>query len=264
MSDFGMPSVAAGFGPRAAFVVRRLLTDFPVLKDFHAAAVVGNLGGESGLLAVQEKHPLAGLGGFGWEQATGTRRSAFYAYAAAHGLSVKDDEANYGFLVSELQTTEKVALDDLVQQDNLNSATLSFCVKFERPADPYGTLPNRVKWAKRALDAYHANADTAYTPDPDNSADALNGQELAQIKADQATNPAPADGSQPVVRATVHPAVTLTSSVGIGAAVVGLAYNHGLITQDDVPYALTLLSFAWAIMLHRFSWLGAITAGGSK
>lgn len=263
--EFNMPPISAGFDPRAAFVVRRLRADFPAMQDFHAAAIVGNLGGESGLEAVQEKHPLAGAGGFGWEQATGPRRSAFYAFAAGHSLSVTDDEANYGFLVSELQTTEQTALAELLKATDLNGATLSFCLHFERPADPYGTLPSRVGWAEKALSAYKRGLDLDY-PDPDHSAAALNAQELKDIQGRPIVGPVPTppatDGGDSPVKAG-HVVMGITGVTG--ALAIAIAYHLGL--PDKVAQAdAILLIFAFGA-LHVSGVPSALVAkffGGTK
>ena len=164
MTDFNMPPPGAGFDARAAWLLPRLMRDLALPLVIHPAAIIGNLGGESGLLAIQEKHPLAGRGGFGWEQATADRRRNFEAFCAAHGWATTNDEANYRFLLNELQTTERHALDQLVKTTELRAATYTFCVYFERPADPDGTLPSRLKWAGIALAAYHAAAPAAVSP----------------------------------------------------------------------------------------------------
>jgi Phage tail lysozyme len=75
----------------------RLSKDLGISREA-ASGVVGNLYDESGLQAINEK----GGGGFGWAQWTGSRRTDFEAYAKTHG-GATSDEANYGFLVQELQ-----------------------------------------------------------------------------------------------------------------------------------------------------------------
>ena len=82
---------------RLASVRDRLARDLHISREA-ASGIVGNLQAESGLQAIQEK----GGGGFGWAQWTGSRRTEFEAYAKTHG-GVTSDQANYGFLVTELQ-----------------------------------------------------------------------------------------------------------------------------------------------------------------
>jgi len=62
--------------------------------------------------AFQEIHPVVhgSLGGLGWCQWTGPRRHAFEAYCAQKGFSPFSDEGNYGFLVVELNGSEKAAI----------------------------------------------------------------------------------------------------------------------------------------------------------
>ncbi len=160
MSDNGgpfdmPPSTIRAFEPRrGAWVVRRLMND-PRLKFttvIHPAAIVGNLAGESGLRAIPEVHPISGRGGFGWEQATGSRRYAFEAFAARHGWQVTDDIANYEFLVSELIGSESHALVQLKKTTTLEAATYTFEVLFERPAST-SDVGRRVAYAQIALDA---------------------------------------------------------------------------------------------------------------
>ena len=105
------------------------------LTPEQASGIVGNLQAESGLQAVQEKNPIAGRGGFGWAQWTGSRRTAFEQYAAAHNLDPSSDRANYGYLVSELQSPEYAGtLAALRQQKTAEGAAASFEATYERPA----------------------------------------------------------------------------------------------------------------------------------
>ena len=155
---FDMPPVSAGFDVRGGWLIGRLIEDLaPPFNAIHAAGIVGNLGGESGLLPdINEKAPLVpgSRGGFGWEQATGVRRRALEADAAGHGLAVGTDEANYGFLLDELTGTEHRALVGLEKTQTVEDAVRVFEVMFERPSDPEGGLRARIAFAKRALANY--------------------------------------------------------------------------------------------------------------
>jgi hypothetical protein len=160
MSDsrpFDMPPVQAGFDSRGGWVVNRLLAEasLGLVNPIHAAAIVGNLGGESGLEAVNERHPIVpgSRGGWSWAQWTGPRRDQFEAYAAARGLSLDSDQAAYEFLVKELLSTENRALVQLKKTTALEAAVFTFEVVFERPSDPQGGLPSRVAFANRAMAA---------------------------------------------------------------------------------------------------------------
>lgn len=159
MSDrpFDMPPPAAGFDARGGWLVNRLLAErgLGLTNPIHAAAIVGNLGGESGLEAINERHPIVpgSRGGWSWAQWTGPRRDEFEAYAASRGLPLTSDQAAYEFLVKELTGSEKHALDQTKKTTALDAAVYTFEVLFERPSDPEGGLPSRIAFAKRARDA---------------------------------------------------------------------------------------------------------------
>lgn len=169
MSDarpFDMPPESAGFDARAGWLMARLMAE-PALvlsNPIHAAAIIGNFGGESGLDPnINEKVPLVAgsRGGFGWEQATGSRRVALEKWAASHNLDAGSDEANYGFLLWELvdnplirgDGTEVHALAQLRKTTTIEAAVFTFEVLFERPSDPEGGVSSRVAFARRALAA---------------------------------------------------------------------------------------------------------------
>jgi hypothetical protein len=123
---------------RGAAIRDKLATDLN-LSPAQASGIVGNLQAESGLKAVQERNPIGGgRGGFGWAQWTGSRRREFEAYAKEHNLDPKSDEANYGFLLKELQSPEYAAmLAKLRAQQGTQAAQTSAAIvehDFERPA----------------------------------------------------------------------------------------------------------------------------------
>lgn len=159
MSDrpFNMPPVSAGFDARGGWVLNRLMAEaaLGLSNPIHAAAIVGNLGGESGLEAINERHPIVpgSRGGWSWAQWTADRRDNFEDYVHTHGLALDSDQAAYEFLVKELTGTEKHALDQTKKTTALEAAVYTFEVLFERPSDPQGGLPSRVAFAKRALAA---------------------------------------------------------------------------------------------------------------
>src|SRR4030081_1910210 len=102
-APFDMPPASAGFDARAGWVVTRLMVDVAALKLNHAGAIVGNLGGESGLKVVNELHPLVrgSRGGWSWGQWTGKRRDGMDRFCTENGLDVAGDEAAYRWLVAE-------------------------------------------------------------------------------------------------------------------------------------------------------------------
>lgn len=143
-------NTADTFQARASIVVSRLMRDLDLVK-FQAAGIVGNLGTESGIQAINEIKPVSGRGGFGWAQWTGPRRDAFEAWCKANGLHVTDPEANYGFLLEELRTTEAPALAALKATTTLEEATRVFEERFERAG--VVAMNKRVTFAQMAMAA---------------------------------------------------------------------------------------------------------------
>ncbi len=126
------------------------------LSLIQAAGIVGNLGHESGgFKQMQEKGPVSGRGGFGWAQWTGPRRKAFEAWAAENKLDIKSDEANYGYLKKELQSSEKASIASVKKATTLEEAVKLFELKFERAGVKH--YESRNKYAKTALDSYTKN-----------------------------------------------------------------------------------------------------------
>lgn len=151
------------FTDKAPGIMKRLQEDFNLTKE-QAAGIVGNLGHESGgLKEMQEKNPLVpgSRGGFGWAQWTGPRRRAFEKWAADRGLDPTSDEANYGFLKHELQTTERGALAALRKTDTVQEATMAFEDSYERAG--IKNYPSRYRWANRALRAAERAAESEKT-----------------------------------------------------------------------------------------------------
>ncbi len=159
MSDrpFDMPPVSAGFDARGGWVLNRLMTEpsLGLTNVIHGAAIVGNLGGESGLKAINELHPSVpgSRGGWSWAQWTGSRRDNFEAFCASKGYPVTSDQAAYEFLVIELLGSEAHALGQTKKTTSLDAAVYTFEVLFERPSDPMGGLPSRINFAQKAMAA---------------------------------------------------------------------------------------------------------------
>lgn len=172
---------------RGAEVAGILRQQFPYLKDYQAAAIVGNFIGESQLKAERE----AGVGpesvqalplnvpppkgtpkvGYGWAQWTGSRLDAFMTYAETNGLPYESDQAQVGYLMVELKSGEykkmmnafksgglHTARSDPKGPHNLNTiegSTGYFMGEFERPAAKVipTSLPRRIGAAKGVLAA---------------------------------------------------------------------------------------------------------------
>ncbi|WP_050577647.1 phage tail tip lysozyme [Sinorhizobium arboris] len=140
------------FDRKAAGIIEELMADF-AMTDFQACGVLGNVGHEcDGFRHFQEIGVPAPNGGWGWCQWTGPRRRAFEAWASERKFAFDSDEANYGFLAHELNSSEKNALVSLKKAGSLEEATKIFMESFERPGVPH--LSNRLIWAKRAMKAY--------------------------------------------------------------------------------------------------------------
>jgi hypothetical protein len=130
-NPFPAQQIMGGFAERAALVVPRLMRDLGLTRE-QACGIVGNLGQESGLREINEIRPVAGRGGFGWAQWTGPRRQTFEEWCKSHGMLPTDPEANYGFLVEELRTTEAGSLEALRTTNTIEDATRVFEERYER------------------------------------------------------------------------------------------------------------------------------------
>jgi hypothetical protein len=143
------------FVERAPVIMRNLLRDFPQLKDFHAAGVLGNIGRETGgFRLMQEVRPKKGRGGLGWLQWTGDRRKKFEAFCVPPIPGTDTNEGNYAFMRHEMNGDEQAAFRAFAETTNLASATAVFMSKYERPGVP--ALEERQDWARKALNAFKA------------------------------------------------------------------------------------------------------------
>jgi len=145
------------FTAKVPDLMRRLMRDVPEWGVLDAAAAFGNAGHESGgFELLQEIKPVVAgsLGGYGWFQWTGPRRLAFMAWCAKRKLVPASYEANYGFFVHELRTSEKSTIQEVAKADGLDAKVVAFEQEFERAGVKH--YPSRQKWAEKALAAYHA------------------------------------------------------------------------------------------------------------
>ena len=131
------------------------------LQDFQAGGILGNIGWECA--GFEELSQIGGTA-YGWPQWDGSRREAYFAWCKAHNLDRAGDEANYGYLILELRTTEAAALAALRATKTLNEATDTFEAKFERAGVP--ALAARRAYAMRAMSAYHSSASSGSNPPP--------------------------------------------------------------------------------------------------
>jgi hypothetical protein len=161
-----MSKAEAVFKEKAPVIMRRLMKDLP-LTSYDAAAIVGNAGHEClGFTVMQEIKPVVAgsRGGYGWFQWTGPRRRAFEAYCAHNKLDINSDEANYCFLIHELQTTERRALPALTKAVGLRNKVIAFEDAFERAG--VKAYDSRVRWASLALETFEAQPAPKPVPTP--------------------------------------------------------------------------------------------------
>ena len=150
------------FKAKAPGIMAQLIIDFQLTPQ-EAAAIVGNLGHESGgLETLQEIKPIVkgSAGGYGWAQWTGPRRRAYEAFCARTGRNPASDDANYAFLWRELtgiEGSEGGALRKLRNAPaNIEDKVKAFELAFLRAHKDYKHYPSRVQWANRALEAWRA------------------------------------------------------------------------------------------------------------
>jgi hypothetical protein len=146
-------SMGKTFAEKAPVIMRNLLRDFPQLRDFHAAGVLGNIGRETGgFRLMQEVRPKKGRGGLGWLQWTGPRREDFEAFCVPPRPGTDTNEGNYAFMVHEMRGKEKNAFGLFAATSNLERATEIFMSKYERPG--VLALEERIDWARKAMNAF--------------------------------------------------------------------------------------------------------------
>jgi Phage tail lysozyme len=143
------------FRQKAPAIMRNLIRDLG-LTDIQAAGILGNIGWEcGGFRLLQEQHPImGGHGGLGWCQWTASRRHDFERWLAQKNADFRDDDANYDFLLFELNGSQKASVAALRQATSVETATRGFMNTFERPAAKYAHLDNRIGLASLALQEF--------------------------------------------------------------------------------------------------------------
>jgi hypothetical protein len=142
------------FSEKAPGIMVLLMQDFDMDMP-SAAAIVGNLGHESGgFKFLQELKPMVpgSRGGWGWAQWTGPRRRQFESYVKRNNLDPASDFANYAFLHVELTTTEKRAVPAVKNAKTLAQKVKAFEMSFERAGIKH--YPRRNKYASQARAAF--------------------------------------------------------------------------------------------------------------
>jgi hypothetical protein len=103
------PQIIGPVGPqptdaREKFFRDKIVVHLNVTKEV-AAGIISNFLAESGLgREFQEQRPLAGIGGAGWAQWTGKRRTAFETWVQAQGFDETSDAASFWFFIHEITT----------------------------------------------------------------------------------------------------------------------------------------------------------------
>ena len=102
------------------------------LDAFQAAGIVGNLIHESGLNTT-----IKGDGGkaFGIAQWHPDRQKGLKELAKSKGTDISDFDTQLEYVWQELNSTEKKALDKLLNSKNTQEATMAF-MSYERPGNP--------------------------------------------------------------------------------------------------------------------------------
>jgi hypothetical protein len=198
-------SAESTFRAKAPVLMARLMQEFPWSVE-DAAAVAGNLGHESGGFAIlQEIKPVVkgSKGGYGWAQWTGPRRVAFEKFCAGMKLLPSSDAGNTAFLIHELKTTERAAIEKTKAAKTLADKVVAFEKAYERAGVKH--YPSRLKWAQIALDAYQARPPVA-PPKPES----------------------PSPGAEPAPAPSRKPSIQQVMAWLIGAAVAAIAAYIGL------------------------------------
>jgi Phage tail lysozyme len=145
------------FNKWAPWMMEKLQADFKISLE-SSAAIVGNGGHESGgFKSLQEIKPMVAgsRGGYGVMQWTGPRRRLYEGYCQRNNLDPKDMKTNYAFLFVELTGAEGKdgrVIQKVEAAKSLEAKVDVFMKEFLRPGIPH--LPERIVWAKRALNAW--------------------------------------------------------------------------------------------------------------
>jgi hypothetical protein len=135
----GSEKFEGGFAAKSAKLTSDLMKDLGLTRE-QAAGLVGNLAHESAGLNINIEEKVAnkhGTKGYGLAQWTDNppgkgRRTQLANFAKENGLEINTYEAQYKFLVKELQTTEGRALR-LLKNAKTPEEAAAAGVAFERP-----------------------------------------------------------------------------------------------------------------------------------
>jgi len=154
--------VPAGKTKTVLHGMNNLVNDFE-LSPHEAAGVMGNLAHESEwftkLQEEKSKYTKPGnKGGYGWAQWTDSewepRRTNFLKYAKVNKLHPTSDQANYGFLKTDLSNNPRY-IKSIRGADDVNDATERFMNSYEKPNSKVAQLDKRQNRAQAILDLYN-------------------------------------------------------------------------------------------------------------
>lgn len=117
------------------------------IGEVQAAAILGNLAQETGNFTMLQQ---VGGPSFGYSQWLGSRKRAFFAFAEENG-GRHSFEANYGFLLHEIETEYAAMVERLRGTNDLQVASRIFMREFLRPSPSHANLPARVRYAELYL-----------------------------------------------------------------------------------------------------------------
>lgn len=127
-----------------------------------SAGIVGNLFAESGVKPdTQELRPLAGRGGYGIAQWTGSRRVAIENYAASTGGDLKSLKFQLDYLYDQelMKGYRNSVLEPIKRTTTVLEASNVFLFKFEAPANQSTSVQNkRASYGEKILSLYGAAA----------------------------------------------------------------------------------------------------------
>jgi hypothetical protein len=138
-------------------IMKKLAGNFPKLSEVHIAAILGNLGHEcAGFTQMEEIKPLSDkLRGLGWAQWTATRRTSFEELLTKRGNPPPNDfDANYDFLVEELNGTHSTAISAVLMTSDIHSAVVAFELIFEVANAQFKHYESRERYAQIALSLF--------------------------------------------------------------------------------------------------------------
>jgi hypothetical protein len=134
------------------------------LADFQAAGIVGNLARETGNFRfMREMNPLVSgsRGGIGYAQWTGPRHDAFLAFVGDQDPI--GYEANYAFLLEELEGPYAGVLERIYQTESVEEATEVFMRRYLAPHPKYRHLEDRVDFAASYMSGDYSGSGCAST-----------------------------------------------------------------------------------------------------